>query len=147
MREIKFRAWDKVNSKIVNVYSFCERTIKFIEKIEDTKDLELNFIHREPIKDFELMQYTGLKDNNGVEIYEGDILAFYEDEQFTAYGAVRYGNNNNTLFSGMYFLCDKNGYSTDFAFEDDGKPEYWGSLEVIGNIYENPELIEVKEDE
>lgn len=105
MREIKFRAWDKINNEMTLNDSFYE-----VQKWNRTQ-IELN--------DFELMQYTGLKDKNGVEIFEGDIVKNHNDEV--------------TLLE-----------SLDWIFYDyyEGlfMPE---NFEVIGNIYENPELLEV----
>ena len=89
--------------------------------------------------DIKLMQYSGLKDKNGNEIYEGDICRWTDSEAFKGeiisdIFVVRYsdeylkwiGENNNSYDDDLYY------------FRDDGE------LELIGNIYEDPELL--KED-
>ena len=108
MREIKFRAWHK------NAKCMCENA---------TTDL----LDRDYL---EFMQYTGLKDKNGTEIYEGDIVQF-KNSFGGLTGVVRYYANCKPII-------DKNKRSVDIAEcnEED--------LEVIGNIYQNPELL--KED-
>jgi uncharacterized phage protein (TIGR01671 family) len=117
-REIKFRAWDKMEEMVYidDFYWFEE------EGVHDSNG-EGHYCH------YELMQYTGLKDKNGKEIYEGDIIG-------------------NTKYSEMYpkQIVFYNG-SFGFWDKEDSIPEffmlyrYLSSREVIGNIYENPELL------
>lgn len=79
----------------------------------------------------EIMQYTGLKDKNGIEIYEGDIV----NQEFDTF-VVEYGIQEVDAFEGM-------GYNLWSFYEKgtaDGK-RLQRELEVIGNIYENPEII------
>ena len=84
-------------------------------------------------------QYTGLRDKNGKKIFEGDILAFTTyDGRILIEGVVRYGKFN-------YF--NYNGAKTSYGwFIDDGEMSYLdGSnpeLHIIGNIHDNPELLE-----
>lgn len=116
MREIKFRAWDG-------------------EKMNTAFDLSQNPKYWwEGNKDYPLMQYTGLKDKNGVEIYEGDIL----DE----YGYVATfvdGSDNASLGLPMGW------YEQRDDFESFRQLEVGDEKIVIGNIYENPELMEATE--
>ena len=116
-REIKFRAWDKYENKIRKV-----RGINFTNKdlwleIEDNRIMGANFF------EVELMQYTGLKDRNDKEIYEGDIVRYFKDEL----GIVK--------FVAGSFIIDGNTCYESFL-------ELGGEIAIVGNIYENPDLLE-----
>jgi len=116
MREIKFRAWDRRRKKWVYFYLY---EIVDINQ-ESMTDDEWAFIQLENVG-----QYTGLKDKNGKEIYEGDIV---RDQDGNLY-QVKYTE---------YYI-----YPFGAIFPDKAKEvvnEY--KCEVIGNIYENPELLE-----
>ena len=127
MREIKFRAWD--------IQTESMRDVLVIDWVNELIDLSSGIIERRP-HEVILMPYTGLKDKNGVEICEGDIVE-------TVY--------NGEVFAGVvvYDLSE-----VDFKVTD-GKEKYGRNFqylagndenEVIGNIYENPELLESKKD-
>lgn len=93
-------------------------------------------------KDFELMQYTGLKDQNGKEIYEGDILVPTNKEMrsIVKFGEATVGDDfHEQTFVGWY-LENKNG-AVDELNDFEVNSEY-RKMEVIGNIHENPELLE-----
>ena len=109
MRDIRFRAWDKCYRRMVDV---DELHIKS-GKIRYAKGF--NTLVR-----FALMQYTGLKDKNGVEIYEGDVVR--HDDGWTS--AVRWDD----FLTGFY----------PFHFDID-KELFLSSWEVIGNIYAREE--------
>lgn len=127
MREIKFRVWDK------SVMRWWSKDSQYLQmdgkKIHpapwSTLSAEL------PDDDIIIEQYTGLKDSKGQEIYEGDIIkAIYPNAQFAneaeqitvvKWAYDRWAFNNKT--AGFYFSC--------FFYP-----------EVIGNIHENPELLE-----
>lgn len=113
MKQIKFRAWyDKM-------YLVTEWNFKGILQCTDEKG---NIIV-EPLKNLEIMQFTGLCDCNGKEIYEGDILK-WADSSFKEL-KIEYKIFVVRELRTMYPMC-----------EHDEK-----YLEVIGNVYENPELL------
>jgi len=114
MREIKFRAWDKKGKRI--------------RYILDGLHCDFNFCNPQEFwnwskEEYILMQYTGLKDKNGVEIYEGDIVQYCtwkpKDIRESKEGVVSYVLGDTGLWLSTY---------------DQSK------LEVIGNVYENPKL-------
>ena len=80
--------------------------------------------------DLELMQSTGLKDLNGVEIFEGDIVRFF-DSLYTVFYDIKEGSYRLKPHDERWVI----DYMSNFTSEE--------SLEIIGNIYENPELLEV----
>ena len=84
---------------------------------------------------WELMQYTGLHDKNGVEIYEGDIVRSFKPM------VVRFGDafyEGGYMHPGFYLEDGRGDQYEDWSFRWDLE------LEVIGNIYEHPELLEVE---
>lgn len=120
MREIKFRAWDKKNKQ----WEYPDYITMDGEPM--WFDREDGTIEDYSFTDIVLMQYTGLKDKNEKEIYEGDILQNGK-EKFTIENEL--GNNCGECFDvwGWDMPADENAISL-----------WW---EVIGNIYENPNLV------
>lgn len=142
MREIKFRAWDYNNERIIPWEKLR------IEKDEDENTFSVVVFDGEVgdyFDDFPVMQYTGLKDKNGKEIYEGDILTsdqypYQDDGEYNYHLVVEYIENG---FCGVMNCVNgvKRGISHGIA----ELLEITYQFEVIGNIYENPELLEVSE--
>ena len=106
MREIKFRAWDKLD--------------KTMDSAENTTYIENN--RPSEFNEFVFMQYTGLKDKNDVEIYEGDII--------------------ESMWNGRKYQIEWDESYGEWCFCSDttGQSKYSESI-VIGNIYANPELL------
>lgn len=144
-REIKFRAWDEQEKGMIAVTSLdlSGGQDEFISCygyfIDDKEQVRTIFHFLNP----PIMQFTGLKDKNGKEIYEGDILGDTScpDDQYIL-GKVAYCETPDCIYAGQFMLQDKDGYSTDW---DGVEPEHWHIYEVIGNIYENPELLKQEE--
>ena len=132
MRDIKFRAWDKIKKQMSDV-----RVIDWLNKMVDLPypDIEREWDINSNENEVVLMQYTGLKDNNEKEIYEGDIVKAYfeyKDRGFLK-GDCR-EDVQVVNFSDLKFLYGKKDeLKSVFDCSD--------TIEVIGNIYENPELM------
>ena len=114
MREYKFRAWDSLAEKMYSWTELLNKNLKNIFTIPEQCG-------------YDLMQYTGLKDKNGKEIYEGDIVYILpEDER----GIIRWDNE-----TARYVVIYDNIIS-------DFDNWYGKDLEVIGNVYDNKNLLE-----
>ena len=144
MREIKFRAW------------FGEH-----ELLEDivypwmiTGDGSIYHVGRDiEYSDYQLIQHTGLKDKNGKEIYEGDVV---EMEAIVSYPG-EYGADIDRLYTGEVVIISSKGVCLKrpkcIERNDDNREwrcQHYKNVvsyrsEIIGNIYENPELLERKE--
>lgn len=123
-REPKFKAWDKERKKIFDVIS-----IDFEKREVCIKGHGI--ITWRSFDDCDLLEYTGLKDKNGKEIYEGDIVRAGSYK-----GIVKWSNNYldyriYTIPEHCYFRLGEQNYN---------------DIEVIGNIHQNPELLEASED-
>lgn len=128
MREIKFKAFHKNKKEMYKVFSFCNEFIKVVTDID--------LVEKFTIDDFEpLMQYTGLKDKNGAEIYEGDIIQFQSTEGQGLIKKVWFCDKKCSLMIGnlTYENLTESGFfqPSELIFE------------LIGNIYENPELLNI----
>lgn len=124
MREIKFRAWLKEHKTMVNVAEIDINHQLIYHYGFD--DFEGNF---ENFNSIELLQYTDLKDKNGKEIYEGDIV-------FESFGENYY----KVIFENGSFRAEFKGDFEEYSL--DLIDVVAQSCEVVGNIYENPELME-----
>lgn len=139
-REIKFRLWDTSEKEFVDPKTIAINGLGNV--MADTGREWVIDICKE---DFILMQYTGLKDKNERDIYEGDIITLHQFIQVLGTGlGVSEGEQELTgkieiNDYGVYFNCTS---------QDDSVSDYLilfnlheESLEIIGNIYENPELL------
>ena len=137
MREIRFRAWRNDEGYMVT----SERGV--LTALQHAMGLafppRFSSIDNQPKAGmFTLMQYTGLKDKNGVEIYEGDIITMDKNGEKSMHRVKYMDDNDYPAFDLVPFVdCDCNALSYAMAECE---------IEVIGNIYENPELLEEASD-
>lgn len=127
MREIKFRAWDKTDKEMVDYFHIQSNngSVTVYEYSADAfEDQRLPEDATDHI-DYILMQYTGLKDKNGKEIYEGDIVVTHGWQ-----GAIEMSH------TGAYVIAQGSFKELlhDYVYNK------W-DIEVIGNIYEDKELL------
>ena len=128
MREIKFRAIYKPNGKTKDGYLIFHQEIRAdcLAVIFRHKDIEYPFELPFLDDDWELMQYTGLKDKNGKEIYEGDICQVIATKHI---GLIKWDN--------AAYWMDEEIPMWELVLEEGFVKE----IEIIGNIYENAELM------
>ena len=117
-REIKFRAWDKKQKKVFNNVS--TGTISIWDDNNEAKSIDCEF-----------MQYTGLKDANGIEIYVGDIIQLKNLKEWGVDVVVFYQGTFTTKNDGLG--------SGDCLYDIINHPDK-NVGEVVGNIYKNPKL-------
>ncbi len=137
-REIKFRAWDKEQKEMI--YNGLEYQLRLLEKENNCEISEHIGYHAFDWQYFEIMQYTGLKDKEGNEVYEGDILGLVGRR--TLAGIVEYCEGKGfciKTWSPIYERYSYNGLKK-YMFQKNAGPGL-GQYEIIGNIYENPKLI------
>lgn len=140
MRKIKFRAWDKASEELVEI-----KTLNFEYQKGAVCAVDYSDINGDLEDEWKLEQYTGLKDKNGTEIFEGDIIKIpthyiiygtdidsWEDDYALVEWSEEYGGffiyGETSLWEVLFEGCPKNGFHHEFP-------------EVVGNIHENPELL------
>ncbi|WP_300562729.1 YopX family protein [Companilactobacillus sp.] len=143
MREIKFRAWDKDMERIVNVLDIDLKD-KWVQ-LDVTYDWD-------KFDDVELMQYTGKTDENGVDIYDGDVVevdiqeyvaSCYVETIYTCVVKYKDGCFYFAILKSRIVQSDINGcIARSIINLEDVESD---DLKVIGNKFQNPELLEAKE--
>lgn len=131
-REIKFRAWDKENKRWDNL-PLLEVTTGLL--FEDGRSVEDNRIYRPDA--FILMQFTGLKDKNGKEIYEEDIVKWSS----WRIGTWKQHFEENYHYQNKIVIWSNKRGSWILGNDEHWNLGIYDNVEVIGNIYENPELL------
>lgn len=146
MRPLKFRAWDKLQKKFLYPYpegfDILGETTCFDLIGQQIKDFTPNLTTLDRLNDIIIIQFTGIQDKYGKDVYEGDIL---KDTEF---------DDDDFDISGYYPIIydDKTcQFCIDNSFKKDGSHlvnivEYFRieNIEVVGNIYETPELLNCK---
>lgn len=119
MRNIKFRIWDKEQRIYINKYDSFQIGFHRISLLDgDINNQHDNFIFQ---------QFTGLTDKNGKEIYEGDIIQ---------YNYPKNERNNKVL---VRWTTEEHDNHPGFIIRDSF--EQYGDYEIVGNMYENPDLV------
>lgn len=129
-REIKFRVWN-LDRKEWADFGYLDMNGNFIQE-----GLEYHNYN------YKVMQYTGLKDKNGKEIYEGDVVMIQEREDGSAQiGIVKWDTAEVRFFVHVKTSKTDMWYGFDsFNIEEEGVFTDKYDIRIIGNIYENPEL-------
>lgn len=143
MRDIKFRAWDKYNKKMIqseNILNICFVRTEHTPNLIACTNRKINYFEeiREQDKkycnEFELLQYTGIKDKKGKEIYDGDII-YWSCDNFKE-NVVVFWDDEHLRWS-IHRIENKLAIDCLYEYSDSR------GIEVIGNVYENPELLEM----
>jgi uncharacterized phage protein (TIGR01671 family) len=143
MREIKFRAWDKVQGKYIEVVRMqfsAKRTPILI-----TQELSDKQLLTDPASLYIIEQYTGLKDKFGEEIYEGDIVERRKLISARELAVPGWGKDHTEIRRAFivyehgifYGRSITAGINANYSWD-----ELEADFEIIGNIHENPELLE-----
>ena len=128
MKKYKFRAWNKAISKMLSweeVIAYSNDQFHIVETVDFFEDDEL-----------EIMQYAGVKDKNGKEIYEGDIVKTKRENYIYNAGGMTETKEYIQEVKYPFFI----GCGQAFGGVD-GTKSIRDIVEIIGNIYENPELM------
>lgn len=149
-RVIKFRAWDDINKRWLLGYDYPNLggfSMKGEVMTFGEYSSVLNSFKLEDWDKIILMQFTGLTDKNGKEIYEGDIIKFQKFSNWHDDTPSLSRHTGIVMFKDGCFMWDIKIYGANSAFHQCNKTEplrntntIWG-LEIIDNIYENKELL------
>lgn len=141
MREIKFRAYDiQEDDLIYGILPLSDGTF-LMENASSDKYVDVYpEMDTTTPNNFVLMQYTGLKDKDGKEIYEGDIL--YHKYTYSPEMSFAVYDRDETFVVKIPDFFLKLG--VDIGNSDEDLQEFVSYMEIKGNIYRNPELLEVE---
>ena len=126
MKELKIKAWLKKEKKMVSIIGI-DFNYEYIKYTEDDNLFNENYKTAE-FKNIELLQFTGLKDNGGQELYEADVIKF-NDGIDDIYGLISYDDEDAT-------------YRVSYENITEHLSDLEGDFEIVGNIFENPDLNE-----
>ena len=126
MKKFKMKAWLMKEKKMVSIIGI-DFNYEYIRYTEDDNLFNENYKTAE-FKNIELLQFTGLKDNGGQELYEADIIKF-NDGIDDIYGLISYDDEDGT-------------YRVSYENITEHLSEREGDFEIVGNIFENPDLHE-----
>ena len=138
MRQFKFRAWDRSRNKMV--YEFSDNLKgKGYRLYHEERLFCGNYQDNGDWNEPELMQWTGLIDKNGKEIYEGDIVTFMDGSYISTENGI---DTNEFMSTGVIEWCDeRKGWDVTNREDVDTDECFDEYMEVIGNIHANLELL------
>lgn len=126
MKEFKMKAWLKKEKKMVAIIGI-DFNYEYIRYTEDDNLFNSDYKTAE-FKDIELLQFSGVKDNGGQELYEADVIKF-NDGIDDIYGLISYDDEDGT-------------YRVSYENITEHLSDREGDFEIVGNIFENPDLHE-----
>ena len=126
MKEFKMKAWLKKEKKMVAIIGI-DFSYEYIRYTEDDNLFNSDYKVAE-FKDIELLQFSGVKDNGGQELYEADVIKF-NDGIDDIYGLISYDDEDGT-------------YRVSYENITEHLSDREGDFEIVGNIFENPDLHE-----
>ena len=126
MKELKIKAWLKKEKKMVAIIGI-DFNYEYIRYTEDDNLFNENYKTAE-FKDIELLQFSGAKDKAGQKLYEADVIKF-NDGIDDIYGLISYDDEDGT-------------YRVSYENITEHLSEREGDFEIVGNIFENPDLHE-----
>ena len=126
MKEFKMKAWLKKEKKMVNIIGI-DFNYEYIRYTEDDNLFNENY-KTAAFKDIELLQFSGVKDKAGQELYEADVIKF-NDGIDDIYGLISYDDEDGT-------------YRVSYENITEHLSDLEGDFEIVGNIFENPDLHE-----
>lgn len=146
MREHKFKVWDKKNEEWIELtgdtfLAFCDGKFEVIDGNEH---------YATTLDNVEIVKYTGLKDKDGTEIYEGYIVEINNHKyrihyEIGSFMLVRCSDETD-MYEQFENCWNDDVYPlSQFYWENDCEENVIYECKVIGNIFENPELLEVEE--
>ena len=126
MKEFKMKAWLKKENKMVAIIGI-DLNYQYIRYTDDGNLFKDDYKIAD-FKDIELLQFTGTKDKAGQELYEADVILF-NDGIDDIYGLISYDDDEGT-------------YRVSYENITEHLSEREGNFEIVGNIFENPQLHE-----
>ena len=140
MRQLKFRAWDTKNNNWLNPNDTNDGAgVSFNGEVAFRSQSQFGYIPEEDKNRFVIQEWTGIQDKNGKDIYEGDILKWSAEQMSRNNTPINYTRDclAEVKFKGASFYLDEINKLAKYK-----TPVFWDGAEIIGNIFQNPELIQ-----
>lgn len=146
MRKIKFKVWYPKTKEMLD--SNAEGVLIHLDGEVNHLNEDAQIIGTDNVPDVLLLEYTGLKDKNGKEIYEGDILTsnhypFQDDGKYNYHGVVEWGEEEAAFFL-TKALANTQKRGVSHGISESLMNYDITEFEIIGNIHENPELLKIE---